>query len=122
MGSHPVNLMLRFLLELCVLAVAGYWGWKVSNGSLRFILVWLVPLALAIVWGTFAVPDDPSRSGHAPIPIPGLLRLVLELANFVFAVWALYSLGYPVPGLILGIVVVVHYILSFDRITWLVHQ
>jgi hypothetical protein len=122
MGSHPINLMLRFLLELCVLAVAGYWGWTVSQDATRFIFVWLVPLALAIAWGTFAVPDDPSRSGHAPIPIPGVLRLVLELANFAFAVWALYFLGRPVLGLILGIVAVAHYILSYDRITWLVRQ
>jgi hypothetical protein len=122
MGSHPVNVLLRFLLELCVLAVAGYWGWSVSGGFTRFLLVWGVPLLLAIVWGTFAVPDDPSRSGRAPIPVPGVLRLLLELANFSFGVWALYSLGHPVPGLILAVLVVVHYILSYDRITWLVHQ
>jgi len=122
MGAHPINLALRFLLEICVLAVAGYWGWKVSDGSLRFVLVWLVPLALAGVWGTFAVPDDPSRSGHAPIPVPGIVRLAVELAVFSFGVWALYSLGHPVPGVILGVLVVVHYSLSYDRITWLVRQ
>jgi hypothetical protein len=114
--------MLRFLLELSVLAIAGYWGWTVSRGSMRFILVWLVPLALAIVWGTFAVPDDPSRSGHSPIPVPGVVRLALELAFFVFAVWALYTIGYPVLGVILGVLVIVHYVLSYDRITWLVRQ
>jgi len=122
MGGHPINLMLRFLLELCVLAVAGYWGWKVSEGSLRFVLVWLVPAALAVIWGTFAVPDDPSRSGHAPIPVPGIVRLVVELVVFAFAVWALYSLGHPVPGVILGALVVAHYSLSYDRIAWLARQ
>jgi hypothetical protein len=122
MSSHPINAILRFLLELCVLAVAGYWGWTVSQGFTRFLLVWGVPLLLAIVWGTFAVPNDPSRSGHAPIPVPGVLRLVLELANFAFAVWALYAVGQPVPGLILAVLVIVHYILSYDRITWLVRQ
>lgn len=122
MGSHPVNLMLRFLLELCVLAVAGYWGWTISHASTRYLLVWLVPLLLAIVWGTFAVPDDPSRSGRAPIPVPGVVRLALELANFAFAVWALYALDRPVLGLVLGVLVVAHYILSYDRVTWLMHQ
>jgi hypothetical protein len=122
MGSHPLNLMLRFVLELCVLAVAGVWGWGASRGSMRFVLVWLAPLALAIVWGAFAVPDDPSRSGHAPIPVPGAVRLLIELANFAFAVWALYSLGQPILGLVLGVLVVAHYILSYDRITWLVRQ
>ena len=122
MSSHPINMILRFLLELCVLAVAGYWGWTVSKGFTRFLLVWGVPLLLAIVWGAFAVPSDPSRSGRAPIPVPGVVRLVLELANFVFAVWALNVVGQPVPGLILTVLVIVHYILSYDRITWLVRQ
>ena len=79
MGSHPVNLLLRFLLELCVLAVAGYWGWSVSEGFTRFLLLLGVPLLLAVVWGTFAVPSDPSRSGRAPIPVPGVVRLLIEL-------------------------------------------
>jgi hypothetical protein len=122
MGSHPINLMLRFLLELCVLAVAGYWGWSVSTDFTRFLLVWGVPLFLAIVWGTFAVRNDPSRSGRAPIPVPGVLRLLLELGNLSFGVWALYSLGHPVLGLILALLVVVHYLLSYDRISWLVRQ
>ena len=122
MGSHPINLMLRFLLELCVLSVAGYWGSTVTKGFTRFLLVLGMPLLLAIVWGTFAVPNDPSRSGHAPIPVPGVVRLVLELANFAFAAWALYDVGLPLPGLILVVLVIVHYILSYDRITWLVRQ
>jgi hypothetical protein len=122
MSSHPINMVLRFLLELGVLAVSGYWAWTVSEGSARFLLVVGVPLLLAIVWGTFAVPGDPSRSGRAPIPVPGLVRLLLELANFSFGVWALYTIGHPVPGLILGLAVIIHYILSYDRITWLVRQ
>jgi hypothetical protein len=122
MSSHPINMLLRFLLELCVLAVAGYWGWSVSKGFTRFLLVWGVPLLLAIVWGTFAVPNDPSRSGHAPIPVPGVIRLALELANFGFAVWALYAVGQPLMGWILAVLVIVHYVLSYDRITWLVRQ
>ena len=32
--------------------------------------------------GVFAVPDDPSRSGSAPIAVPGLARLTLEAAVF----------------------------------------
>jgi len=121
-SSHPINLLLRFLLELCVLAVAGYWGWTVSSGFTRFLLLLGVPLLLAVVWGAFAVPDDPSRSGRAPIPVPGVVRFVLELGNFAFAVWAFYAVGQPVPGLILAVLVIVHYILSYDRITWLVRQ
>ena len=122
MGSHPVNLMVRFLLELCALAVAGYWGWAVHGGQWRLLLAIGLPLLLAILWGVFAVPDDPSRSGRAPVPVPGVVRLILELAVFAFAAWALYAVGRPVLGLILAAVVVTHYIVSYDRITWLVRK
>ncbi len=122
MGSHPVNLAVRFLLELCALAVAGYWGWAVYKGRWRLLLALGLPLLLAILWGTFAVPDDPSRSGQAPVPVPGILRLILELAVFAFAAWALYTVGRPALGVILAAVVVAHYVASYDRITWLVHQ
>lgn len=122
MGSHPIHLMLRFLLELCVLAVAGYWGWTVSDGLTRVLLLFGMPILLAIVWGAFAVPNDPSRSGRAPIPVPGVLRLLLELANFAFGVWAFYAVQLPALGLILGALVVLHYILSYRRVTWLVRQ
>jgi hypothetical protein len=114
--------MLRFLLELCALAAAGYWGWSVSKGYSRFLLTLGVPLFLAVLWGTFAVPGDPSRSGHSPVPVPGVVRLLLELAIFAFAAWSLYNAGRPVLGLILAVLVVVHYVLSYDRITWLVRQ
>ncbi|MBN2245139.1 MAG: DUF2568 domain-containing protein, partial [Candidatus Aminicenantes bacterium] len=37
------------------------------------------------LWGTFRVPGDSSSSGKAPIPIPGFLRLFLELVIFSLA-------------------------------------
>jgi hypothetical protein len=80
------------------------------------------PILAAVLWATFAVPDDPSRSGKAPVPVPGILRLALELAIFAFAAWALYDAGNSLLALILGAVVVVHYALSYDRIGWLLQQ
>ena len=122
MGSHPINLIVRFVLELCALATAGYWGWAVQPGPGRYLLAFGLPLLLMILWGVFAVPDDPSRSGRALVPVPGVLRLILELAVFAFVAWALYDVGRPLLGLILAWVTVVHYIVSYDRIAWLVHH
>ena len=39
------------------------------------------PIIIAVVWGTFAVPDDPSRSGAAPIVVAGFVRLAIELVG-----------------------------------------
>ncbi len=122
MGSHPVNLAVRFLLELAAYVAMGYWGWTRREGPLRYVLAIGIPVLAAILWATFAVPDDPSRSGKAPVPVPGILRLVLELAFFAFATWALYDTGNTVLSLILAVVVVVHYAVSYDRIGWLIRQ
>ncbi|MDR3083640.1 MAG: DUF2568 domain-containing protein [Streptomyces sp.] len=50
----------------------------------------LLPVAVGRMWGTFAVPDDPSCSGESDVHTPGPLRLLLELAVFFGAVAALY--------------------------------
>ena len=34
MSAHPLNLALRFLLELAAWASMGYWGWKRGTGWL----------------------------------------------------------------------------------------
>jgi hypothetical protein len=122
MGSHPVNLGVRFLLEVCALVAMGHWGWTQYTGALRFVLAVGVPLAAALIWATFAVPDDPSRSGKAPVPVPGIVRLMLELAVFGFAAWALYDAGNALLSVVLIVVAIAHYGLSYDRIAWLLKQ
>lgn len=119
MGSNPINLAVRFLLELSALAALGAWGWRQGGGWLRFLLALGIPLAASVIWGTFAVPGDPSRSGSAPVPVPGILRLAIELAFFAFAAWALRDLGQERLSWVMGIVVVLHYLASYDRILWL---
>jgi hypothetical protein len=114
--------MVRFVLELCALAASGYWGWSRHRGPLRYLLAVGVPLLLALLWYTFAVPDDPSRSGAAPVPAPGIVRLLLEWGIFGFAAWALFDARQPVLGLILAVVVGVHYAVSYDRIVWLIRK
>ena len=119
MGSPPINLVLRFILELAALFALGCWGWTQPAGFWRFIwAVGLVGLA-AIVWGTFAVPDDPSRSGRAPVPVPGAVRLIIELALLAAGIWAFFTADQALFGLALGILTFLHYALSYDRINWL---
>lgn len=122
MGTHPINLMVRFILELSALLASGYWGWKQSDNWFRYILALAIPIALAAIWGVFAVPDDPSRSGSAPVPVPGMVRLVIELAFFAFATWCLYDMGAIRWSWILGLTVAIHYIVSYDRIIWLAER
>jgi hypothetical protein len=122
MASHPVNLTIRFLLELAALAALGYWGWHQSDGPFRYVLALGIPLIAAAAWGSFNVANDPSRSGQAPIPVSGLVRLGLELALFGFATWGLFDLGMTYWGWMTGIAVIVHYGVSYDRVQWLIKQ
>ena len=119
MGSHPINLTIRFLLELSALVSTGLWGWKQSDGWLQFVLSIGIPIILAAIWGTFAVPNDPSRSGSAPIVTPGIIRFAIEIGVFAFAAWSLYDIDLNKLSLALGIIVILHYIVSYDRIIWL---
>ena len=114
------NLALRFILELCALAALSYWGFQTGRGwLLKTILGVGIPLLVAFAWGTFRVPNDP---GRAPVPVPGPLRLLLELAVFGGAVAALAAAGRPSLAWVLGLVVLVNYALLYDRLAWLLRQ
>ena len=103
MASHPINLALRFLLELAALAAYAYWGWVAHEGAWRYVLGIGPPLLAAILWGTFRVPNDP---GSAPVPVPGPARLLLAAVS-------------PRPAVVFGVLVVLHYAASYDRVLWL---
>ncbi len=122
MGSHPINLALRFLLEMIGLVALGVWGWGQGEGLFRFVLGLGLPVLAAVLWGTFAVPEDPSRSGKAPVQVSGVVRLLLEFGFFAAATAALFFVGGPLVALIFGLIVLLHYAISYDRILWLVRQ
>jgi hypothetical protein len=105
---------------MSALFIFGLWGWQRRDDGLRIVLALATPLVAAVLWGTFAVPHDPSRSGSAPIPVPGIVRLALECGFFAFASWALFDLRFARLAEIFGAAVTLHYALSYDRIRWLV--
>lgn len=120
MGSHPVNLGLRFALEIAALLALGAWGSRQGEGVFSIVLALGVPVVAAALWGIFNVPNDPSRSGKSPVPVPGVVRLLYEVVFFGFATWALFSMGSATLSLAFGVVAIIHYILSYDRVQWLV--
>lgn len=119
MSNNPINLGVRFMLELAGLVAMGYWGWTQHTGLLRWALMLGVPLAAAALWGIFRVPDDP---GVPPVKVPGVVRLALEAAFFGLAVVLLLAADQRTAALILGGIVLVHYAVSYDRVIWLFSQ
>ena len=122
MAKNPINLAVRFLLELAAIFTMGLWGYNISEGFSGILYAILLPLAFALPWGIFAVPRDPSRSGKTVIATPGIIRLVLELFLFAVATWMLFDLKYEKVWWIFGSIVLIHYILSYDRVLWLLKQ
>ena len=114
MSSHPLNLILRFTLEASALVAMGVWGWHRGSGWTQYALAIGVPVAAAFLWGAFAVPNDPSRGGAGLVPVPGMVRIALELA--------LFELGAAALGWALGVAVAVHYVVSLDRLVWLMRK
>jgi hypothetical protein len=119
---HTANLILRFLLELVALAGFATLAWGRTEGIWRFAAAVAVIVLIGAIWATFAVPDDPSRSGNAPVPIPGGLRLILEFAILLGGAWAFHLAGHSWVGLSIVTFVVVHYSLWIDRIVWLLQR
>ena len=112
MNTHPINLGLRFVLELVMLGIIAYWGYDHFAGWQSIAASIILPVGVATLWGVFRIPNDPRP---APVAIPGPLRLLLEWALFGCALWALEDLGKDTWAWLLGGVLVAHYLVSYDR-------
>jgi len=119
MANHPLNLALRFILELGALGAMGFWGWTQHTGPSRWLWTIILPLLAALLWGTVRVPGDP---GYAPVAVHGIVRLLLETVFFGGAVWLLIAAGQSGWAIALLVATLIHYALSCDRILWMLRQ
>ena len=115
----PLQAVFRLLLELAAIVGWGIVGWHVTGGIWRWGAMLLLPIAAAAVWGTFRVPGDHSANGGAPVAVPGFARLVIELVVLLGAAALTAVTWRPVPGLILGGLIVLHYTTTITRVRWL---
>ena len=114
MSENPVNLGVRFVLELAALAAFIHWGWTQHDGALRVALAFGLPLLAATIWGVFRVPGDPHP--EPPVTVSGPVRLLIEAAFFGAAVLLLLAADATTAALVLGVAVLVHYAVSYDRV------
>jgi Protein of unknown function (DUF2568) len=96
----------RFLLELCLLAAVGVWGWSVG-GAAGWVLAVAAPLGVAVVWGLFVSPKARHRVSNDP------WRLLLEVALFGAGVAGLALAGRGWLAVLFGAAVAVHLALTF---------
>ncbi|MGY0021240.1 YrdB family protein [Streptomyces sp. YJ-C3] len=117
-ANNDAMLAIRFLLELVSLLCLAVWSWRKVPSPWRWLMVVALPVAVGWAWGSFTVPDDPSK-GESDIHTPGPLRLLLELAVFFGAVAALYLADLRRAARWLLAIMVGYQVLAFDRIGWL---
>jgi Protein of unknown function (DUF2568) len=82
----PLNLGLRFVLELCMLVALGIWGF-----SENVVLGVAAPLAAAVIWGLWVAPKAKRR-------LRDPARLVVELLLFGAAGVALAAADRPLAA------------------------
>lgn len=119
MSNNPINLAIRFLLELAALAALGTWGFQAVQGPLRFVAAVVAPVAAAAIWGVFRIPGDP---GPAPVATPGPVRLVIEIVFFSLAAIGLAAAGFSTLAWVLGGITLLHYLASYDRVARMVRN
>ncbi|MEP1207387.1 MAG: DUF2568 domain-containing protein [Rhizobiaceae bacterium] len=119
---NATNLALRFLLELAALSGLAVGASGLADGLSRYSLAVLAVGVAATLWGVFAVPGDPSRSGRAPVPVPGAVRLVLELVVLLGGAGGWHLGGFTLVAGVLAALVIAHYLMSRERILWLLRQ
>jgi hypothetical protein len=91
-----LNLSVRFLLELCILVIIGYWGFHTQgSGLIKALLGIGSALTFAVVWGMFLAPKSSMR-------LQGLWALSLEVLILGLTTWALYSTGKRSLAMIFG--------------------
>ncbi len=118
----PLQAGLRFVIEMVAIVCWGIVGWHVTDGAIRWVLVILLPLAAAFMWATLRAPDDHSANGRAPIPVPGIVRLLIELDLLLGAAIVTAIVWRPWVGIALAAAVVVHYLATLPRVRWLLAQ
>lgn len=92
------NLLLRFLLELAMLAAFVAWGFRVVDAIwLRVVLGLGAPAIALFVWGAFVAPKAPMRLAD-----PG--RLGVEVVLFGLAAAGLAMTGLMGWGIALAVV------------------
>ncbi|MDA0366597.1 MAG: YrdB family protein [Chloroflexi bacterium] len=114
------NLGLRFLLELAALAAISAWGFGAGEGALANSALGIgVPVGAAAVWGVFRVPNDP---GDAPVPVPGPVRLAIEVAVWGAATAGLVASGRTGLALAFSALVVISNALMHQRLGRLIRD
>jgi hypothetical protein len=118
--SRVIDRLIRALLGLAV-ATGLAWGlWMLGGGGAGAgVMGSFAGVATIAVWLVFETPGDPGRGWFGRVAVPGLLRLVGELALLGLAATAIWLGGSRAASETLLTVAGLHIFLSWERVAWL---
>jgi Protein of unknown function (DUF2568) len=103
---RPANDVLRFSLEMAMLAALAVSGFELGDGAWGWVLGIGLPLLAAGVWGVALAPKSERR-------VSDPARLAFELLLFGAAAAALVAAGHPALGVVFAVLVLAHLALTF---------
>lgn len=119
MSQNPLNLAIRFLLEMAGMVGLFRLGLWLADGVVAAVLALALSLGAATAWASFNVPGDRSRSGSVPVVVPGWVRLGVELALLGGGAVGWHLSGPTGFAWAYSTVLFFHYVASWDRVGWL---
>lgn len=112
---------IRFALEVATLAAYGWWGWHLGDGGLTgIVLALLLPVLGGSIWAVFRTPGD--GAGRALMPVPGPVRLVIELSLIGIAAYGVWTAGSRAAAETLLTAWGLHYAVTWEYVRWLWHR
>jgi hypothetical protein len=104
--GKAINLGAAFFLEIAMLISVGYCGFQYpQNIILKYLLMILLPLIAAILWGIFAAPKSRLRLQQP-------YRMFFAMILFGVAVFLLYRSGIATLAVVFVILVVINQLLA----------
>ncbi|GER86114.1 hypothetical protein KDW_02760 [Dictyobacter vulcani] len=101
------NLAVALLLELCMIAALGYWGFTTGNGIILKVMLGLgAPVLAIILWGMFGAPRSKWR-------LQGLAYGAFKFIIFGVAIAALFAAQQEQLAIAFIIVLVINNILLY---------
>ena len=96
------NLALRFLLELCGIVAAAWWGFQLgADGPMRYLLAILAAAVVIVFWALVVAPK-------ASNPIPPLPRVLIGSSVLLLTAIGLWATGQPVLAAEFAILIVLN--------------
>eukprot|EP00980_Cylindrotheca_fusiformis_P020577 scaffold7641_cov115-Cylindrotheca_fusiformis.AAC.23 len=114
----------RYTVEILAVLFLSLWASTRQNWSVMMCAVFLI----LACWRVFNVDDDPATMDRPCLVVPGMVRIVMELVIQALACYCLWDLlenhfEFPAFGaFIFAAAVVLYYIVTMERVKWVLRQ